>query len=320
VRVSIAMCTCNGAAFLPQQLGSIAGQHHPPDELIVCDDCSTDDTARLVESFAAGAGFDVRLVVNDEPLGATKNFEKAIGLCGGDIIALSDQDDVWLPGKLGRIEATFAGSPAAAMVFTDAELVDETLRALGLRLWPCVYFGSRQQRRLRRGGAFDLLLTHNICTGATMAFRAQYKDLLLPIHPGWVHDGWIALLLAAAGQVEAVAEPLILYRQHGRQQIGAKAPTLIGQYRHAKTMGHEYFRRETDNFAAALERLREHPGLAAPEALAKLESKVAHYRARLRMRQVGRLARLPIVLAELIRGRYFRYSINAKAIGQDLFL
>ncbi|GAG35502.1 unnamed protein product, partial [marine sediment metagenome] len=119
MKLSVAMCTCNGAAFLPEQLASIAAQTRRPDELVVCDDHSTDKTVSIVESFAAKAGFDVRLVVNAQPLGATKNFEKAIGLCGGDIIALSDQDDVWLPGKLSRIEAALAGSPAAAMVFAD---------------------------------------------------------------------------------------------------------------------------------------------------------------------------------------------------------
>ncbi len=315
------MCTCNGAAYLPEQLASIAAQTRSPEELIVCDDRSTDETVRIVEDFAAGAGFGVRLVVNEENLGATKNFEKAIALCEGEIIALSDQDDVWLPGKLARIEEALGRSPRAAMVFSDAELVDEGLRPLGLRLWRCVYVGRRQQRQVWEGATLELLLRHNIVTGATMAFRSEFKDLLLPIPRGWVHDGWIALLLAAVADVELIAEPLIRYRQHGSQQIGAEAPTLWGQYQHAKTMGQEYFRRETDNFAAALDRLSAQAQRAVPpEAMAKLERKVAHYRARLRMREVGRLRRLPIIFKELIRGRYFRYSINWKAIPQDLFL
>lgn len=320
-RVSVAMATYNGAAWVGEQLASIAAQTRPPDELVVCDDRSADGTAGLVESFAAGAPFPVRLTVNDVNLGATKNFEKAIGLCAGEVIALADQDDVWLPHKLARLADALAGSPQAAMAFSDAEIVDEDLRPRGLRLWPCSYVGPRQLRRMRAGRTFELLLTHNVVTGAAMAFRSARRDLLLPIPAGWVHDGWIALLLSAVADVVALDEPLIRYRQHGRQQIGAKKPTLRGQYRHARTMGRDYFRRETANYAAALERLSAATGPPAPpERLAKLAAKVRHYRARLRMREVGRAARLPIILRELYAGRYFRYSINWKAIPQDIFL
>src|SRR3954470_17842517 len=94
---SVAMCTYNGARFLGEQLASVAAQTRPPDELVVCDDRSTDETASLVRDFAAAAPFRVRLHVNERNLGSTRNFERAVSLCEGDLIALSDQDDEWLP-------------------------------------------------------------------------------------------------------------------------------------------------------------------------------------------------------------------------------
>ena len=92
--ISVALCTYNGAQHLPAQLASIAGQTRQPDELLVCDDVSDDFTIEVIESFAHNVPFPVRVFINNEKLGAIKNFEKAVSLCTGDILFLSDQDDV----------------------------------------------------------------------------------------------------------------------------------------------------------------------------------------------------------------------------------
>src|ERR1700759_3102252 len=105
---SVAMCPYNGARFVGEQLESIAAQTLAPSELVVCDDRSTDATVRLVESFPARGPFSVRLGVTEHTLGSKKIFERAVSLCRGELIALSDQDDVWLPGKLARLAAEFA--------------------------------------------------------------------------------------------------------------------------------------------------------------------------------------------------------------------
>src|SRR5205807_324109 len=102
--ISIAMCTFNGGAFLGAQLESVASQDRLPDELLICDDRSSDDSVGIVTEFARSASFPTRLMVNDTNLGSTKNFEKAISLCRGNIVVLADQDDVWYRHKLERIE------------------------------------------------------------------------------------------------------------------------------------------------------------------------------------------------------------------------
>ena len=95
MKISIAMCTYNGAEFLPAQLQSILTQSRPPDEIIICDDRSTDDTQALLKKFATESPIPIAVHINDHNLGSVKNFERTISLCTGDVIALSDQDDVW---------------------------------------------------------------------------------------------------------------------------------------------------------------------------------------------------------------------------------
>ena len=113
------MCTFNGAEFLPAQLESILAQTRPPDEIVVCDDASTDETTGILRSFAADS---VKLKFNQQNVGSVKNFEQAISLCTGDVIALSDQDDVWREDKLELIESAFHKNPKQAWSFRTQRL------------------------------------------------------------------------------------------------------------------------------------------------------------------------------------------------------
>ncbi len=102
-KVSIAMCTYNGQRFLAQQLQSFLDQTVQPDELVVCDDVSSDDSVAVVEAFAARAPFAVRVFRNPQNLGYIRNFEQAIAQCTGDLVFLCDQDDVWDPHKIEKL-------------------------------------------------------------------------------------------------------------------------------------------------------------------------------------------------------------------------
>lgn len=223
MNLSIALCTYNGAVYLREQLGSIAAQTRAPDELVISDDQSTDDTIRLIEEFAATTGFPVRLSVNESNLGTAKNFEKAISLCRGDVILLSDQDDVWHSDKLESVERIFEARPQLSLIFSDAELVDGALRLFDETLFDLVHFDGRKQRLVKSGRALDVQLRENLVCGCTVAFRAALKELVLPI-PGdgpLVHDGWIMLLIAAVGEIDFINRPLLKYRQHSAQQCRA---------------------------------------------------------------------------------------------------
>src|SRR5262245_1278028 len=162
---SVALCTYNGARFLPEQLESIGSQSRQPDELIICDDGSTDNTVAIVKSFAREAPFPVRLEVNPTNLGSTKNFELAISRCGGDVIALSDQDDIWQADKLVQMERVLRQTPSAGAIFSDADVVDEQLAPLGYKLWDRYGFTKTRRRHLIAGHAFRVLLDQNAVTG-----------------------------------------------------------------------------------------------------------------------------------------------------------
>jgi glycosyltransferase involved in cell wall biosynthesis len=326
MKISVAMCTYNGERFLRAQLESIAAQTRLPDELVVCDDRSTDTSREIITDFATSAPFPVHLHVNDKNLGSTKNFERAIGLSKGDVIALSDQDDVWLPEKLSRIEDCFLRNPDAGLVFTDAEVVNENLQPLGYRLWESVGFDSSHRQLVRTGRMLDVLLPGWTVTGATMAFRANFKNLVIEIPTGLplIHDGWIGLMIASVADVYFIEEPLIKYRQHPRQQIGARERKTdhgneagLGGFKNAMRRTNSY-----DEMIAigtqAKQRLVERSDIYKSEqALAKLEHRLKHLRARANL-PPGRLSRVRCVLRELLSRRYHRYSNGVYSAVKDL--
>lgn len=319
LRVSVALCTYNGAAYLGEQLRSIAEGTRAPDELVLCDDRSSDATLAIAESFATASRFPVRIVVNETNLGSRRNFEGAIRRCTGDVVALADQDDAWEPRKLATLAGAFERDPDLAMAFSDADVVDDRLQSLGYALWDGVLFTAGERRALARGEGFGVLLRHNVVTGAAMAFRRSWADLVLPIGEGWVHDGWIALLLSAAGRCAAIPERLVRYRQHASQQIGAPAPGLRSQLAAARRLIERgVYRGAPAAYRAARDRLAAYPGpLLVPDALERLDAKVRHLEARNRIHARTPLA--PWLLArELATRRYHRYSLGAKNAAQDV--
>src|ERR1700693_855066 len=161
------MCTFNGGRFLGAQLASIAVQDRTPDELVVCDDGSSDGSAEIVREFARCAAFPTRFVINDKNVGSTKNFEKAISMCQGTIVALADQDDVWYRHKLGRIEKAFLRSHEVISAFSDADMIDDDSQLLGARLWATFSFSRAEQIQFAKGHALNVLLKHPVVTGAT---------------------------------------------------------------------------------------------------------------------------------------------------------
>ncbi|HEV8170007.1 MAG TPA: hypothetical protein VGP59_11675, partial [Pyrinomonadaceae bacterium] len=140
-------------------------------------------------------------------------------------IALSDQDDVWRSDKLQLFENVLNNSPSAGLVFSDANIVDEKLKPLNRRMWDEIGFDTHKRKLLKTGHALEVLVTGWTVTGATMAFRSPFVKLSLPIPEeiAMIHDGWIALTIGAVADVIAIDEPLIQYRQHAQQQIGAPA-------------------------------------------------------------------------------------------------
>jgi len=317
-RVSVAMCTYNGARFLADQLASIASQHRLPDEIVVCDDGSTDGTIDVLDEFKRRAPFPLRLIVNERNLGSTKNFEQALRLCEGDIVFLSDQDDVWLPEKTQRVLEAFAGASDIGAVFTDAEIVDEELRPAGYGLWDAIRFPLRERDAMRSGFAAHVLLKHNVVTGATMALRRRYLDLVAPIPGNWIHDGWIALLISAVARLEPIEERLVRYRQHARNQVGARREDLAGRVAAAKRVRRSAYLSVAQQYEIALDRLRSLPASELRrDLISRTQSKIRHQARRGRMPSNAML-RAVWVLRELVQGRYHEYSGGYRSALKDI--
>ena len=335
LRISVALATYNGSAYLKEQLHSIAAQTRLPSEVVVCDDLSTDETSRIVEEFAAAAPFPVRFFRNQTNLGSTKNFERAIGLCEGDLISLCDQDDVWLPEKLEKLETSLLAAPDSQLSFCDGDVVDENLRPMNWRIWETIRFDRNEQQLFAGGKALEVLLDHNVVTGAAMLFRADFRDLVLPfpvdlMHDGWkvIHDGWIALLAAAVSKLIFVAEPLIKYRQHSHQQLGvlsAIADSNVPPPRFTIDGALASARRQ-NTFSPEIHFLKTIEGrLAANDtkysseaARAELKTRIDHLETRADMSR-SFANRVPTVLRELLTFRYHRYSNGWSSAAKDLW-
>jgi len=200
--VSIAMATYNGAGYLREQLESFAAQTRLPDEVILRDDRSADSTLAIAEDFAARAPFPVRVTQNAARLGPSKNFEAAIGDCSGDLIFLSDQDDVWFREKIASIESVFAEDRRACLLIHDAELTDAALRPSGLT-------------KAGRIGALPAQWRRNV-TGSCSAFRKELAPLVCPVPEeiATSHDTWLHRLAASLGLRREIDTVLQYYRRH----------------------------------------------------------------------------------------------------------
>lgn len=317
--ISVAMCTYNGSRYLREQLQSIAAQTRLPDELVICDDGSADDTVGLLTAFAADASFPVRVFSNNERLGPAKNFERAVRLCEGDIISLADQDDVWKPQKLDRLLNAFERHPDAAYAFSDAETINETGALLNRKLWDLV--GLREKMEQFSGsGQVKILLKENVITGAALAFRASFRDIILPIPPEWEHDYWIALVGAVLSYGVPVSEALFMYRRHAGQVCGLGGKGFLAASRVSLATTHKEWCEKVRCFRMLQERILSPPASvhASAECVQLLKEKEIHLLARANTRSSKGISRIMKVLVEVSTGRYQRFSNSWRSIVRDL--
>jgi glycosyltransferase involved in cell wall biosynthesis len=321
VKISIALCTYNGVRFLDDQLTSLVSQRRQPDEVVVCDDCSTDSSVVLLKEFAAAAPFPVHIHKNTTRVGSTKNFEQAISLCQGDVIALCDQDDIWDAQKLHATAERFVENPNVGIVFTDAEIVDAKANPLGYNLWETLNFDKTLQARIKSAAAFDILSQRQLVTGATMAFRTEFRDLILPIplSIALIHDGWIALMISLVAAVDIIDRPMVKYRQHDTQQVGAvlgdpvEIPTGILERAKIRYS----FAEEIKKLEVVRERVLARKDRYRFKFEADLDHRLKHMRKRVEISQRG-LSRIAPAFGELLTGRYHRYSNGFYSVAKDL--
>jgi glycosyltransferase involved in cell wall biosynthesis len=233
MKLSVALCTFNGEKFIEQQINSILNQSIKVDEIVVCDDQSTDKTVEILKKLQSENSAIV-IVENEINLRSTKNFEKAISLCTGDFIFLSDQDDVWYVQKVKKTLAVFKENPLAEGVFSNANLIDENNAVFTNKtIWDSVFFLEKELKKPLN--FFDIIAKNgNVVTGATLCIKKEVKSFIVPFSEENLHDEWIATLLALRETLFYSKENLISYRIHNSQQVGMKNLDKIEKKTHKK--------------------------------------------------------------------------------------
>lgn len=211
---SIALITYNGEKYLARQLETLATQTRLPDELVVCDDCSTDKTMEILEAFTKTAPFPVRIYRNEENIGWCLNFHKAYFLCEKEIIFFCDQDDIWLPHKIKTGMEVFEKEPEVGMVLMTDLRVDCHEKSL-----PFSYRFSQLESPLKEENSFLTLLKASKLGWAAhnMACRACWREMVYPGNPRpeLAFDVWVFNLMGVLAEVRVIMKPTLLFRRHG---------------------------------------------------------------------------------------------------------
>ena len=228
MKISVAFIVYNGARHMRTQLDSILAQTHGVDEIIVCDDASSDKTKEILEEYKNKHPDLLFIYYNNKNLGPTKNIEKATRACTCDIILLTDQDDYWETNKVEAIIKWFEANPTMNGVFTSGSLMnskEELYNKYGL--WDAMSF---PYKAIKNSDDLKLYINtvENSVTGATFAIRNNLPFLKKPFPQikYLVHDRWLAMNLAETNSLGILNEKLIRYRIHSSQAIGGKTKNI----------------------------------------------------------------------------------------------
>jgi len=217
--ISVCIATYNGAAYIREQLDSILAQLGEGDEVIVCDDQSSDGTLDIIDGYHDTR---IRTFRNESRLGHVRNFEKAMSLSKGDYIFLSDQDDIWLPNRVQMMLSRFNGDPDVELVASNFDLIDVN----GVHLGEFRRLGGVKKSRF--GQVFAIFAGRAPYFGCTFLIRRRLLDSCLPIpHGVESHDIWFALVASLVGKVVNLPEPTLLHRIHGGNVTTKKRRALV---------------------------------------------------------------------------------------------
>lgn len=206
MKISVCLASFNGEQFIEEQLTSILNQLGPDDELVVSDDHSNDRTLELVRALNDQR---IVLITASTNVGHVRNFERAISSASGDLLFLSDQDDIWHPQKIKTVVREFEQHPKVQMIHHALSTIDEH----GHTLQPLF----NPQPEGEQGGICHLISQWYRCSvfGCGVAFRRELLPVLLPFPPfAYAHDHWIVAASGWRGGMLQINSPLVSYRQH----------------------------------------------------------------------------------------------------------
>ncbi|GGI22891.1 glycosyltransferase family 2 protein [Pedobacter mendelii] len=206
--VSIALCTFNGEKYISEQLDSIINQDYPNLEIIIVDDNSSDKTIDILKSFAE-RNENISLVLNETNIGFNKNFRKALTLCSAEYIAISDQDDIWLPEKISRLVNNIKDN---LLLYHDSEYINDNGTSLNISI--------SSHHRFLSGNCVKQLLYFNCISGHTSLIKKELLDLTPEFDKDLYYDWWLAYTAACTGRLNFIKDRLVKHRKHTESSTG----------------------------------------------------------------------------------------------------
>jgi len=281
LKVSIAMATYNGAAYVEEQFDSLFRQTRLPDEVIVFDDASSDGTSLLLRQIAARAPFAMHVLEGTHNCGVNAAFQSALERCSGETVFFCDQDDIWLPGKIEVCLNALNAASGAGFVFCDATQFSTDDRGAMPSLWELARFSARRQSAFRRDPLAALLAGGNFVYGMASAFRRQVVQpfRFIDCDPvGMTHDTWFAMHASALGAYGvALPEQLVRYRRHKSQTsvvLGAGGTDAAARLHKAQSRATALIR-AMENVRRNIRREASHLGLDVTNSVGHFDRKIA---------------------------------------------
>lgn len=222
--ISIILAVYNGGQYLSAQIESIFAQSYKNWQLIIRDDGSCDNTLDVVNEWAQRYPEKIRLITGgDWNIGVSQNFLSLLSYVDTDYVMFCDQDDVWLPDKIiitleqAKETEKRYGVNMPVLIHTDLKVADKNLNVIACSFW------KYQNLNPEKGRSLNRLLVQNVITGCTVMINKALREKikLLP-EQTIMYDWWIALIAAAFGKIDYVPTTTMLYRQHDKNDIGAK--------------------------------------------------------------------------------------------------
>jgi glycosyltransferase involved in cell wall biosynthesis len=225
MKLSVAFIVYNGSNYMEQQLDSILNQTVKVDEIVACEDNSTDNTKEILEKYNKANPGLFKILHNTQNLGSNKNAEKAIQHSTGDIVFLSDHDDEWLPNKVERTLEYFEQNPQMNGVFSNGYLMNAHSEIDSQNaLWDSMSFPFEYLKNKPALLREYIHTNENCATGAAMAFKRNlaFLDQPFPSIKFLIHDRWISMNLSNDNSLGFMEDKLIKYRLHPKQETGGK--------------------------------------------------------------------------------------------------
>jgi glycosyltransferase involved in cell wall biosynthesis len=221
--IDILLSTYNGAKFVDEQIESILSQTFKEWKLLIRDDGSKDETPQKLLQWQKKYPDKISLLLESN-VGVIESFNRIYKHSTSPYIAFCDQDDVWLPNKLQKCLELLKDELEPTLVHSDLTVVDHEMKTLGTSFWKYSFLSGKPKH-----ATFNRLLVQNVVTGCTSLFNRKLANLAFPTpEKAIMHDWWFALVAAHFGKVLSIDEPLMLYRQHLNNTVGAKPFSVFG--------------------------------------------------------------------------------------------